>query len=103
MKTENDTTQTKQQLKSSTVPLGRLYATPGVLASIPVNDYSTAVRRHRICDWGEACAEDWESNNQAMIHGSRVVSVYTSKAGVRFWIITEADRSATTILLPNEY
>ena len=103
MKLENDTTKEKQQLKSSTVPLGRLFATPGVLASIPLSEYSTAIRRHRICDWGEACEEDWESNNKAMIHGSRVFSVYTSTAGVRFWIITEADRSDTTVLLPNEY
>jgi hypothetical protein len=48
-------------------------------------------------------AEDWAANDQAIIQGERILSAYTLKDGVRLWIITEADRAATTILLPSEY
>jgi hypothetical protein len=48
-------------------------------------------------------AEDWAANDQAIIHGGRILSAYMLKDGVRLWIITEADRAATTILLPSEY
>jgi hypothetical protein len=59
--------------------------------------------RHRRGDWGDVDTEDWTANDQAMIHGERVLSAYTLKDGVRVWVITEADRAATTILLPDEY
>jgi hypothetical protein len=62
-----------------------------------------ALRRHASCDWGELCAEDKASNDQALQYGGRLMSAYRTPTGVKFWIITEADRSATTTLLPEEY
>ncbi len=61
------------------------------------------LNRHRTGDWGEVDSEDWAANDQAVTQGERVLSAYTLKDGVRLWIITEADRAATTILLPSEY
>ena len=58
--------------------------------------------RHRSGDWGDVQPEDALANEAAAIHGNRVISSY-AVAGERLWIITEADRSATTLLLPEEY
>jgi hypothetical protein len=49
------------------------------------------------------CAEDWKLNDESRANGTRVLSAYRTKGGDRIWIITEADRSATTVLLPEEY
>ena len=54
-------------------------------------------------DWGDVCKEDWAENDEALKHERRLLSSYRTKHGVRFWIITEWDRSVTTILLPLEY
>ena len=59
--------------------------------------------RHESGDWGDVCAEDKEANETALQFGGRLFSVYHNSKGVKFWIITEADRSVTTILLPSEY
>ena len=83
--------------------LGNIYATPGAMEAIPNFEFVTALTRHHNGDWGEVCKEDWESNNEALELGFRLLSSYSTLEGVRFWIITEADRSATTILLPEEY
>ena len=83
--------------------LGDIFVTPGVLEVILKEDMNLALQRHANGDWGEVCKEDWELNNEALELGHRILSVYTSSDGVKFWIITEADRSATTILLPEEY
>ena len=58
--------------------------------------------RHQSGDWGEVCAEDDWANDAALIYGSRVLSVYTHE-GTTIWIITEADRSVTTLLFPSDY
>lgn len=83
--------------------LGRILATPGVLEAIPQREIITALTRHTQGDWGTLDPEDWQANNQAVSHGGRVLSAYSSTEGRKFWIITEWDRSATTILLPEEY
>ncbi len=83
--------------------LGEVYATPGVLTQISKLEIASALARHENCDWGEVCKEDWELNDEALELGYRILSVYTSSNGVKFWIITEADRSYTTVLLPEEY
>lgn len=84
--------------------LGRLVATPGALEALgKAMAGINYVKRHASGDWGEVCAEDAASNDLALVDGSRVLSAYTLPTGVRIWIITEADRSATTILLPEEY
>ncbi len=86
-------------------PLGRLVATPGALAAFEANKQSPTifVRRHLKGDWGEVDVHDVQENEFSLINGLRLLSAYTLKDGTRIWIITEADRSATTILLPSEY
>jgi hypothetical protein len=59
--------------------------------------------RHLRGDWGNCDADDRQANEDALKTGARIFSVYHTKKGVKLWVITEADRSATTILLPNEY
>jgi hypothetical protein len=54
-------------------------------------------------DWGEVCEEDRQENELALRQGFRLLSVYTTQAGEKLWVISEADRSATTLLLPQEY
>lgn len=64
--------------------------------------YLNALRRHVRGDWGEMCEEDLKANDQALENGGRLFSSYP-EGGTKFWIITESDRSATTILLPSDY
>ena len=83
-------------------PVGMTYATPGALA-LEV-DLTRYLHRHHCGDWGdELCAEDKAANEQALKDGSRLLSCYRTPAGDRLYIITEWDRSMTTILLPSEY
>lgn len=82
---------------------GRLVATPRVLRKVPGFELTNALTRHLRGDWGDTCDEDKDSNDRAIKSGERIFSVYHSEEGVKFWIITEWDRSATTILLPDEY
>ena len=84
-------------------PLGQLVMTPGARDSIPPSEMLHALRRHARADWGDVDAEDWRSNDRSIQEGTRLLSSYRSTTGVKFWIITEADRSATTVLLPSEY
>jgi len=86
------------------LPLGRVVATPGALnllmdAGEEAFDY---LARHATGDWGELCAFDRRQNERALREGARVLSSYVVREE-RLWIITEADRSVTTILLPEEY
>ncbi len=84
-------------------PLGRVVATPTVLAEVSESDIKEALDRHSQCDWGDLEDEDCKENDWALIHGERLLSSYRTLAGVKFWIITERDRSATTVLLPSDY
>jgi hypothetical protein len=83
--------------------LGCVVATPAVLEAIPNDELTAALQRHASGDWGEVGKEDWQANDDALDDGARVLSSHRSRGGTRFWIITEADRSATTVLLPEEY
>jgi hypothetical protein len=85
-------------------PLGRLVATPGALQALADagQDPMTFVRRHQAGDWGEVPEEDQQENEFSVTHGFRILSAYRTTRGVRIWVITEADRSASTILLPEE-
>jgi hypothetical protein len=88
-------------------PLGRLVATPGALAllrrsAVGEDHLPTLLERHQSGDWGEVPEEDARENEFSIRHGFRVLSSYRV-AGERLWIITERDRSATTVLLPEEY
>jgi hypothetical protein len=66
-------------------------------------DVADALRRHFSGDWGEVCDEDRRANELALSFGQRLLSSYRDRRGNRFWIVTESDRSATTVLLPDEY
>jgi len=59
--------------------------------------------RHQSGDWGNLDSEDRNSNDQALARGGRIFSAYNATDGTKFWIITEADRSVTTVLLPEDY
>lgn len=85
------------------VPLGQVVATPAALAAVAPPDVVAALRRHAAGDWGEVDADDRRANDAALRDGTRLLSAYTSPAGTRFWVITEADRSVTTVLLPDDY
>jgi len=83
--------------------LGGLCATPNVLACVPNDEIQTALNRHSQGDWGALDDEDKRANDRALAEGTRLLSAYNSQAGLRFWIITEWDRSLTTVLLPEDY
>ena len=85
--------------------LGRIVATPGALEALEESGETPLdfIKRHVAGDWGEVNAEDREANEQALMHGARLLSAYRTTLNQRLWVITEADRSATTILLPEEY
>jgi hypothetical protein len=83
--------------------IGRIVATPAALAEVQQDDILAALRRHHAGDWGDLVESDREANDRALLDGTRLLSAYQSRSGVRFWIITEADRSTTTILLPQDY
>ena len=85
------------------VSLGRILATPGVLEVTTAAERSIALNRHSHGDWGAVVGSDWKANDQAFQNGERLLSVYHTLGGIKFWIVTEADRSVTTILLPSEY
>jgi len=82
---------------------GYVVATVGVLDAVSREDIIAALQRHLAGDWGEVCDSDAAMNDEAVETYGRILSVYTSSSGTKFWIITEADRSCTTILLPKEY
>ena len=83
--------------------LGRIVATPNALESITHEDILTGIKRHQAGDWGDVSGEDRAANDRALSEGSRILSAYDATNGTRFWIITEADRSVTTVLLPEDY
>ena len=85
-------------------PLGRILATPGALEALrgAGEDPLSYLSRHASGDWGELDAHDRRENELALRHGRRLLSSYPVGEG-RVWIITEADRSVTTLLLPEDY
>lgn len=83
--------------------LGQVVITPNALEQIPQSDVTAALRRHVRGDWGELDQHDWQQNQSALEAGGRLLSAYRAGNGIRFWIITEATRDVTTILLPEDY
>lgn len=91
--------------------LGQIVATPGVIEATTHEQRLTCLRRHAMGDWGAVCREDRETNDAAARDGMRILSAYPLDPALpckgfgdnTFWIITEADRSVTTFLLPSEY
>ena len=84
---------------------GQLVATPGALSALAINGQQALdlICRHVHGDWGELDAQDKRANERSLKDGSRLLSAYRLDDGTKVWIITEADRSATTALLPEEY
>ena len=82
---------------------GRTVATANALGKLSPQALLTALQRHLAGDWGNVCEEDRQANDAALAAGTRLLSVYRSEDGVVFWTITEADRSVTTTLLPEDY
>ena len=94
----------RRQTRPVHLPLGHVVATPGALDVVRAYglDVVGLLHRHRAGDWGAVSDHDARANDLAVDGGTRVLSAYET-AGGRLWIITEADRSATTVLLPSEY
>lgn len=84
---------------------GQIVARPGALTALEASDEAPFeyLSRHIRGDWGELEENDRAENEVGLVHGFRLLSAYTLRNGTKIWIITEADRSATTILLPEEY
>ena len=87
---------------SNSFPLGQTVITANAADALHPADVLDALRRHARGDWGEVCAEDAAENELSITEGFRLLSAYTDRNGVKFWIITEWDRSATTVLLPED-
>ncbi len=85
-----------------TFRLGQIVITRNALDALHPNEIRRGLARHARCDWGDIDPSDWQLNEDALIHGDRLFSAYGKKAR-RYWIITEWDRSVTTVLLPGDY
>ena len=83
-------------------PLGQVVTTSNVFDMIPFEIVERCVLRHAKGDWGELCENDRLANEEALDSGGRILSLYSTTDGT-IWIITEADRSFTTVLLPEDY
>ena len=94
-----------QGKKKALFPLGQVVATPGALEALKDarQEPIEFLRRHVAGDWGEVPPEDAQENELSVEQGFRILSAYTLSSSVKIWLITEADRSATTLLLPEEY
>jgi hypothetical protein len=86
-------------------PLGQIVATPGALDALHRSEElaSSFLARHQAGDWGDVGAEDRAENELSLKEGFRLLSAYRTARGERLWVITERDRSVTTLLLPEEY
>jgi len=96
----------QETTKTPLFPLGQIVATPGALAALGKAGQTPLefLTRHVRGDWGELCEEDRKENQLSLEHGFRLLSSYRISSGdTKVWVITEADRSVTTLLLPEEY
>jgi hypothetical protein len=84
-------------------PLGQVVATPGALEALEAAGQTPIefLRRHQCGDWGVVPEEDKQENEFSVQQGFRILSAYILSTGVKIWLITESDRSATTLLLPS--
>ena len=83
--------------------LGHIVVAPNALESITQDDILTGISRHQSGDWGDVTAEDRRANDLALVQRTRILSVYHAANGTQFWLITEADRSSSCVLLPEDY
>ncbi len=87
----------------TTLLIGTLRITAAAWEEVEMEALFESFIRHLNGNWGDLDEHDWKANDDAIEYGGRVLSSYLDRNDTRFWIITEADRSATTILLPSEY
>jgi hypothetical protein len=83
--------------------LGHIVSTPNALSKLSQEDILMGIRRHQSGDWGDLPAGNKEANDRALLERTRLWSVYRSSTGVKFWLITEANRRVTTVLMPEDY
>lgn len=83
--------------------LGRIVITPAALNKLSVDDICRAIDSHVCGDWGLLDGDDCAANELALRIGGRLLSAFQTAQGIRFWVLTEADRTATTLLLPEDY
>ncbi len=104
---EQATTTTQPNTTPSPVrfQLGRLFMTSGAVEALEESGEQPHefLRRHQTGDFGELSESDRRENELSIAQGFRILSAYRTRAGVKLWVLTEHDRSATTILLPSEY
>ena len=101
----NNTESEVVQNQTYLFPLGQIVATPGALEALEASHQSPAefLTRHARGDWGELSADDIAENEFSLKNGFRLLSSYFTAAGQKLWVITEAERDLTTVLLPDEY
>ena len=99
-----------EQAKPLLFGIGTLYVTRGIQALIDEQDLDVTpfIARHQTGDWGEVCAEDAGENQLSLEKGFRILSAYSFTSDIdgetyKLWVVTEADRSVTTVLRPSEY
>jgi hypothetical protein len=83
-------------------PVGEFMVTPGARDNVPEAEMMNALARHESGNWGRMNPKDRRANERALVDGARLLSVYRTKSGVKFWILTSGDRAVTTVLLPQE-
>jgi hypothetical protein len=88
-----------------TFQLGQLVATPGAINALQKTGETPLpyLNRHLAGNWGDCDDQDAKANDDALANGGRIFSVYHLTDGIKIWVITEADRSSTCVLLPSEY
>ena len=99
----NKTTAPANTSNAIVLAIGRTVITSGAHEILTESDIYNAIQRHRAGDWGTVSESDWVSNDYAVKNDERVLSSFHTSDGEKFWVITEWDRSATTVLLPSEY
>ena len=102
MKQKASTTNGKQLVSEPLFMPELVFVTHGIRQVVSAQEAGTALVRHTYGDWGDLYHHEWMRNDLALISGDMLVSVYHSQDGIQFWIVTEAELSATTILLPEE-
>lgn len=90
-------------METSLFPLGQSVITRRAKDVLHPQDVQACLDRHAKGDWGELCEADWKENEVGVQQSLRLFSVYRDRCGTKFYVITEADRSATTVLLPEDY
>jgi hypothetical protein len=90
-------------MKPALFRLGRIVTTDKARLRLPYEEILKAIGRHQAGDWGDVEKDDRLRNETALTEGLRLWSIYHTPTGVKFWIITEADRSSSTVLLPSDY